>query len=262
MPIPFRGVARPLDADGLGEAIGRLDVKSAELWAVLGVETHGCGFLPDRRPLILFERHVFSRETGRRYDTTDPDISSATPGGYRGGAGEYTRLDKALALDHDAALHSASWGIGQVMGFNAEIAGFRDVQTMVAAMCQSESEQLAGMAGEIKHNRLDRALRTHDWPAFARGYNGIDYARNSYDTRLAAAYQKYSLGSLPDLVIRSAQIYLTYLGYQLGPADGVMGRFTRAALNSFQAENGLPLQDDISDTLLDRLKEKVGTLPA
>src|SRR5204863_9082982 len=32
------------------------------------VETSGCGYLPDRRPKILFERHVFSRLTEHRYD--------------------------------------------------------------------------------------------------------------------------------------------------------------------------------------------------
>jgi hypothetical protein len=31
-----------------------------------------------------------------------------------------------MALDEQAALRSASWGIGQIMGFNAKEAGFAD----------------------------------------------------------------------------------------------------------------------------------------
>ncbi len=45
-----------------------------ELWAVLSVETSGCGYLPDKRPKILFERRVFSRLTGHRFDADDPDM--------------------------------------------------------------------------------------------------------------------------------------------------------------------------------------------
>jgi len=263
MPDTFRGTALPLDQEGLAEVIDRLGVHAAELWAVLNVETRGYGFLLDRRPMILFERHIFSRETQHKFDNSNPDSSNPQPGGYgAGGAAQYDRLQRAVALDRRAALRSASWGIGQLMGFNAQIAGYADVETMVAAMATSEDEQLKGIAGEISHNQLDRALRTHDWVGFARGYNGPNYAINSYDTRLAAAYQKYNIGPLPDLIIRAAQIYLTYLGYQPGTVDGVMGRFTRSALNEFQAKQGLPMTNDINDDVLLHLKQEVNHLPA
>ena len=263
MPLPFRGSALPLDEDGMAEVVDRLRVGVAELWAVLNVETRGCGFLPDRRPFILYERHIFSRETGHRFDASDPGISNPLAGGYgAGGSAQYDRLERAVALDRRAALRSASWGIGQLMGFNAEIAGYADVEAMVTAMTVSESNQLQGMAGEIVHNRLDRALRAHDWATFARGYNGPAYARNSYDTRLAAACQKYTLGPLPDLVIRTAQAYLSYLGYQPGPIDGVMGRFTRSALDEFQRKNQLPITSEIDAAQLSSLKQAVEVLDA
>jgi len=248
MSEPFRGIALPLDQEGMAEVIDRMGVGVAELWAVLNVETGGFGFLPDRRPFILFERHIFSRQTNQGFDASHPDISNRVAGGYgAGGAAQYERLQRALALDRRAALCSASWGIGQLMGFNAEIAGYADVEEMVTSMTMSENQQLLGMAGEITHNRLDRALRAHDWSAFARGYNGPEYSRNSYDTRLAAAHQKYTLGPLPDLVVRAAQAYLMYLGYHPGPIDGVMGRFTRSALNDFQEQHGLALTSEIDE---------------
>ncbi len=261
MAEQFVGRALPLGREGLSEVVGELGVTAAEVWAVLTVETRGCGFLPDRRPLILFERHIFSRETQQKFDADHPDISNPGWGGYgAGGAAQYRRLERAIALDRRAALRSASWGIGQLMGFNAELAGYADVEAMVVAMTQSEDQQLLGMTREITHNQLERALRAHDWPAFARGYNGPKYAENRYDIRLAAAYQKFKMGPLPDLDVRAAQVYLTYLGYNPGPVDGLMGRFTRSALHDFQSKLGLSVTDDVDEVLLSRLATEVSRL--
>jgi hypothetical protein len=116
----------------------RLGVKAAEIWAVLTVETMGSGFLPDRRPQILFERHIFRRETDGAFDATAPEVSSPAAGGYGAlGAHQYDRLGQAIRLDRQAALRSTSWGIGQVMGFNAGRAiggGLPEVLDGVAAV--------------------------------------------------------------------------------------------------------------------------------
>ncbi len=151
----------------------------------------------------------FSRETDSRFDAAHPDISNRSHGGYgAGGTNQYDRLGRAIVLDRTAALHSTSWGIGQVMGFNAGICGYAEVEDMVAAMCISERNQLLDMAGEIVHNGIDKALRNHDWARFARLYNGQTYEINSYDTRLAATYGRFAAGLLPDFIVRAGQIYL------------------------------------------------------
>ena len=261
MSLEFAGTGLPLDKEGMSEVIGRLETGAAEVWAILTVETRGCGFLPDRRPFILYERHIFSRETNSKFDLSHPDISNRTAGGYgAGGANQYDRLSRAKDLDRQAALHSTSWGIGQVMGFNAEIAGYGGVEEMVAAMTTSETQQLLAMSGEILHTKLDKALCSHDWVTFAKVYNGPAYKKNNYDTRLLAAYQKFSSGPLPNLWLRAAQIYLIYLGYQPGQVDGVMGRFTRSAINDFQADHGLPITDEVDEDLLLNLKGEVEKL--
>jgi hypothetical protein len=260
--INFTGPGTPFDNDAVDEATRRLEVSTAELWAVLTVETRGCGFLSDRRPTILFERHVFHRETNGRFDAAAPDISSPDSGGYGAtGAHQYERLQEAMKRDERAAMRSTSWGIGQVMGFNAQSAGYADVEAMVTAMVASEAEQLRAMVGEIVHNKLHLALRSHNWPAFARGYNGPAYAKNKYDVRLASAYVKFVTGPLPDLTVRAAQAYLTYLGYHPGPVDGLLGRFTRSALNEFQAKQGLTVTDRVTERTLSILKDKVAQLP-
>src|SRR6516165_9793625 len=65
----FAGAALPLHRDGLTAAAEHVGVDPAVLWSVVVVETSGCRFLPDRRPSILFERHIFRTRTqgpGRR----------------------------------------------------------------------------------------------------------------------------------------------------------------------------------------------------
>jgi hypothetical protein len=257
MADEFRGDALPMDEGGFTQATEQLRVGAPELWAILMVETRGCGFLSNRRPVILFERHIFNKETKGQFDVSSPDISNPSWGGYgQGGAAQYDRLSRAIALDRKAALRSTSWGLGQVMGFNAETAGYTDVEEMVKAMTFSENEHLKALTGEIIHNKLDAALRTRNWANFARGYNGPAYAENKYDTRLASAYQKLVQGPLPDLTVRAAQIYLLYLGYNPGPVDGVPGRFTYSALNEFQQSNNLPIKNEINPDILASLEAK------
>ncbi len=200
MPLEFAGSGLPMTSDGLSAGCDQLQVGAPEVWAVLTVEILGCGYLPDRRPQILFERHVFRRETNGAFDAVAPDLSNLVAGGYGArGASQYGRLARAIQLNRQAALRSTSWGIGQVMGLNAVSAGFPDAETMVSAMAKNEDQHIAGMFGFLLKNRLDQSLRSHDWPSFARTYNGPNFAENQYDLRLASAFQKYSMGLLPDL---------------------------------------------------------------
>ncbi len=53
--------------------------------------------------------------------------------------------------------------------------------------------------------------------------------------------------------IRRAQQLLTELGYEPGPIDGIMGRRTRAAVERFQADQGLAVSGDLTPALIDRL---------
>jgi hypothetical protein len=110
---------------------------------------------------------------------------------------------------------------------------------MVAAMSESEDQQLAAMGNFLVGFRLDIPLRAHDWASFARGYNGPNYAEHRYDIRLNAEFQKYSAGSLPDLNVRAAQLCLKYLHFHPGPVDGIAGKRTCSALADFQTQHRL-----------------------
>jgi hypothetical protein len=127
------------------------EVGLVEIWSVFSIETSGCGFLTDRRPKILFERHIFSRLTNGRYHAQDPDITAPSAGRYgAGGANQYDRLASAIQLDREAALQSASWGLGQIMGENFQEAGFGDIEKMVSNMVSGEDAQLLAVAEFLK----------------------------------------------------------------------------------------------------------------
>jgi hypothetical protein len=253
MPFSFQGLGRALSSAGLAAVSAMLGTHAAELFTVLTVETKGCGFLPDRRPQILFERHVFHRLTRGAFD--DGDISDPKPGGYGApGAQQYDRLANAIAKDRAAALQSASWGIGQIMGENFREAGFADVETMVNAMIVGEDEQLGAMGNFLLHAGLHIPLRTHDWASFARGYNGPDFALNRYDQLLSAEFQRLNATSLPDLIVREAQLYLTYLGFDTHGIDGIAGTETLSALAAFQTKYGCGITTWLNTQAVEQLE--------
>lgn len=257
----FTGAATPLTAHGVEACARALSVHPAELWTVLQVETRGCGFFADRRPVILFERHIFSRRTKGRFDAQAPDLSNPQAGGYAGGVAEYERLERALALDAPAALMSASWGLGQVMGFHAEDLGYGSVEQFVRRMMASEDEQLGALAAFIQKNGLARPLQNHDWATFAKGYNGPAYAKNQYDKKLASAYLRLSTQAAPDLSVREGQLLLMYLGFEPGTPDGALGPNTKGALKRFQAQQQLPITATFDAATLDALRKQHALLP-
>lgn len=252
--MEFAGKSLALSSQGMAAVASQLSVGVAEIAAVFSVETRGAGYLPDRRPQILFERHIFSRLTAGQYDIANPGISGPTPGGYgRGGANQYLRLAQAIGLNRVAALQSASWGLAQVMGENYAVAGFADVESMVSAMADSEDAQLSAMGGFISGNGLAKSLAAHDWQSFARGYNGRNYAINRYDIELNGFYQKYLVSAMPDLEIRAAQIYLQFRGFDPHGVDGILGPATTDAILNFQSTIGLAATGLLDDATMHAL---------
>jgi peptidoglycan hydrolase-like protein with peptidoglycan-binding domain len=164
---------------------------AATIRAVVEVEAAGSGFFGDGRPKILFEAHWFSAFTNGRYDYQYPNISSPVWNRslYIGGVGEWDRLYQALRLDRAGALKSASWGLGQIMGFNHRAAGYTDVEAFVKDMHQSEGKHLTAMFNFISYNGLTPYLVKRDWAGFALRYNGEGYRINQYDIKLAQAYE-------------------------------------------------------------------------
>lgn len=176
------------------EIASKLNVEPAVVLAVAEVESGGRHDLPDGRPQILFEAHWFSKLTGHQYDDTHPSISSRTWNRslYRGGAAEWGRLNAAIALDADAAMQSASWGLFQIMGFNYKACGFKSVADFVAFIKGPDDADMEAFINFVKANpKVLAAMRAKDWKAFALNYNGPG-AVASYSAKMADAYAKFA----------------------------------------------------------------------
>lgn len=197
------------------QAARALDCSEAQIRAVWEVESNG-GWFRDVRadilaadgpggfidgpdlPKILFEAHVFDRETGGRFRASHPNLSSArwNRALYVGGQAEWLRLHHAMQLDRRAALRSASVGGAQIMGFNHKLAGFDTVEAFWDAMKGSERAHLDAFSAFIRNSKLVVALRQisskpADCRPFAKDYNGQGFAANRYDQKIAQAHAKW-----------------------------------------------------------------------
>jgi hypothetical protein len=176
-PLPLG--SKELTEEDYKKAAAFLNVDVPAIKSVVRIECSGSGFFKDGRPKILFEAHCFGKETGYCFDNTHPNISGRKwdTRKYFGGPREHERLEKAKALNEEAALKSASWGLGQVMGFNYQVAGYPDVRSFVEDMHVSEGKQLMAMMNFIKGNGLDKALREHNWAKFADSWPAMSCNR-------------------------------------------------------------------------------------
>jgi len=180
-----------------------LGIEPAALQAIHEVECRGSGFNADNTPVILFERHVMRQRLiagklfsiAEKMEVKQPNLCSKTSGGYGLYSAQHGRLAAAAEYHRESALESCSWGIGQVMGYHWKSLGYESLQAFVNAMYKDEASQLDAMCRYIKVNGLINALKNKDWKAFARGYNGPAFAKNSYDMKLANAYKKFAEGA-------------------------------------------------------------------
>jgi hypothetical protein len=191
-------VERALTDADFARAAKALNVEVAAIRAVAEVEAAGAGFLPDGRPSVLFEAHVFHRNTkGEHATATDrrgkrlssPRWDKSLYGAA--GAAQHDRIEDAAKLNWDAAHKAASWGTFQILGENHKAAGHATIKSLVDAMNSGAAAHLDAFVNFILANRLDGALRAKNWVSFARGYNGPGYAQNAYDEKMAAAYARW-----------------------------------------------------------------------
>lgn len=191
--MEFTGKAVKLQDTDLPRIGHEIRVGEDEIHAVLDVEARGQGFDSKGRPVMLFEPHIFYRElTGNQRDAAVRRGLAYKRWKRNYPRDSYPRLEQAMKINENAALRSCSWGLGQIMGFNCELAGYATAKEMVEAFKESEGNQLQGMVNFIKNAGLDDELRNHDWRGFARGYNGPGYAKHGYHDRLRRAYDRWA----------------------------------------------------------------------
>jgi N-acetylmuramidase len=173
----------------------------ATIKAVSEVESNGGGFDAKGRVKMLFEPHIFWKQlkelglTPERLIQQYPTILSPVWNKEMYGKtvdDRWNQLDLACKIHKESAYNSCSWGMFQIMGFNAKRAGFKNVFHMVDEFEIGEGKHLEGFVKYIKFTLLDDELKAKDWAGFARQYNGKLYYKNEYDKKLEKAYLKYS----------------------------------------------------------------------
>lgn len=171
----------------------RLGCEVASVRAVVKVESGSAGFSADGRPIILYEPHIFSRLTNRQYDQSHPDLSYPSWGAKpypKTQADRWAQLNKAYALNPEAAVASASWGLFQIMGMNYAKCGFTTAKEFVADMAKSEERQLLAFEQFVRSSGLVDELQRLDWEGFARVYNGPGQVEK-YGRLLREAYASF-----------------------------------------------------------------------
>lgn len=188
----------------LTQAAAALGCELAAVMAVIEVEAGGSGFDAKGRPTVLFEPHIFERELNALGMADDhPIIIQARYAGLcspvwnkalygKTADARWAQIEAAIKINQEAALKSASYGIGQVLGQNYKVCGFDSATALLSALCVSEGNQLAAMVNFIIRRGLADELEHRDWAGFARGYNGVSYHLNAYDAKLRKAYEKFA----------------------------------------------------------------------
>ncbi|MFK7838387.1 MAG: N-acetylmuramidase domain-containing protein [Sulfitobacter sp.] len=242
------------------EALAQTEgLEANALKAVVEVESGGRAFATidgKPMPLILYEYHVFYRWPGlsdaERKEAVQRKLAAKKWGDLpyvKSHSGRYNQLKRAATINEQAAYAACSWGVGQVLGENAEWLGFGTPKALAERAMDGIDGQLAVMLQFIKKRGLIDELSNHDWRGFARAYNGagqVDY----YATRMAAAYRKHAgqhsnptddvslrLGMRGDDVA-DLQRHLRGLGYHL-VIDADFGPATLRMVKQFQLENDL-----------------------
>lgn len=231
----------------------RLNVQPAALQAVIAVESAGSGFT-DGLVTIRWEGHYFwrllpenLRNIARSQGLADPRAQAVK--NPRSMSARHALLERAKAIHPEAALKSISMGAGQVMGDHAERLGYRDVFAMWDANHSWEGQYDCMILYVEKFGLVDE-LQRRDWAGFARGYNGPNYRKFAYDTKLRNAFLSFGgtadgtvdpslrMGDRRRSRVRALQQRLTELGFHV-VADGDFGPGTKRGVQAFQLANGL-----------------------
>lgn len=194
--IEFSGPARPITANDIAAQAVAYNIELAALRAVMAVESRNSGYDSKRRPIILFEPHVFYRNlSGWQRDQAVRARLAYKSWGQQpypsGSDAQYKRLAEAIKINEEAAFRCVSVGMGQVLGENYKAAGCKSAKEMFEQAKVSEVNQLKHIIGFIISKGLRDELNRHDWEGFARVYNGRGQVQK-YAKWLDREYKKWA----------------------------------------------------------------------
>lgn len=243
----YKGRAERASNAAFADAADALGVEAAVIRAIWEVESAGKPFRSDKSLTRRFEPHHMPGATTNWRDSLN--LSSAK---------REAAFNAAWARDKEATADATSWGGPQIMGFNAESAGYPNALAMVRDMATGEDAQIAAFIALIQKWGLATKIRAHDWHGLAMRYNGSGQAAE-YARRIEAAYRRHSGQSSP-VVVRlgsRARAAIKEIQSAVGvPADGIFGGETEAAVKAFQSANGLVADGIVGARTWEALRRK------
>lgn len=219
------------------------------LMAVAAIESSGENFWNINGrilPPIRLEAHWFSKQSGGKFDRTNPDLSSPTwrpELAAKTKAEAWDQYERACALNAVAASEGTSWGPFQIMGFHWRAMKYSSVAAFVDAMDGPDDDgQMDAFVAFVKADgRLLRAIRESDWETWETVYNGGGYG-GAYAAKIRNWLATHG-GSLvaPRVLMKGQQgADVAALQQALGVVpDGDFGPATDAAVRLFQMDQGL-----------------------
>lgn len=274
----------------------RSGIRPAGFLALIETETNGSPFEPDGiTPRFLPERHKFYSELKAR---APGKLAKAVAAGLaipawspntqykdlRSGADRKAVFERMAAIDAECAHRACSWGLGQIMGFEAEHLRYPGAIEMVQAMRTGGVEShLEALVRFLQYKNIVEALNrgeprevstaTFNYAdVVAKRFNGELYAQHNYDVRLEDADRRWTnrLATMgvdvkdntpseparpvpPEQLLSQAQIEeiqrkLCDLGYKMvGVIDGQWDTSTIGAISAFQAYEGLTVNGHYDD---------------
>lgn len=162
-------------------------VEYAKVQAFREVESGGKGFDETTGKIIIqFEPAWFKQKA--------PYTPSGkwSLNGVERQAQEWLAFNDAFKANPNAAMESTSWGSMQVMGFHFKRLGFKTVGEMVDFAKVSERNQIWLGLQFLKTDKvIFKALKDGDWDEVALRYNGKNYYKLGYQTKLKNAHSKW-----------------------------------------------------------------------
>lgn len=165
------------------EAALRLNCSIAVIKAVAKTESNGSGFLKDGQVVILFEPHIFWKQL--QINGIDPNtVLAKTPSyndilypkwgtySYGKNSEQHNRLERAVSINRNAALESASWGLFQVLGKWWKSLGYNSIQEFINEVSKDEDGQMEVFIRYVIVNNLANYLHNLQFDLFTSGYNG------------------------------------------------------------------------------------------
>lgn len=230
-PEPWFGQAAPLPPGSAEKLATKLRIPVAHLRAVMRVESSRGYFEADGSVPRRFEPHVFE---GRPADWRKSMALSKSA--------RERAFQEAYKASPERALKACSWGAFQIMGYHYAKLGYSSAKDMVQAHAHSAACQLSDFGKFLQINKLVLPLRSGDWPAFARGYNGSGNVA-SYSAKLRRAVKRETgISPVPVLMLGDRGEDVRRLQIALGVApDGNFGPETLNAVREFQEKESLTI---------------------